>query len=256
MVQLLLGKMLKAVPVVDRENHVAGIITDGDLLHHAGMPVRLAVGERLEADDLCGFLEQVSQEKTAAGIMTTPVVTVREDEELAHVVRTLLDHNLKRLPVVDSQDKLKGMVSRRDILRAVAGYDAGQPEYASAPYPGRTIGEVMSPHLPVVHVNDDLADVLQALLDADIKRVIVLDEQDKPAGIITDGDMVARVNPGLRQSVLQSLAARILGPDMSRGQAAARDIMSESHVIRSGRYHTGRCGVPDAARGAQTTGRR
>jgi CBS-domain-containing membrane protein len=229
-VELLLGKLFKAVPVVNNEGRVVGIITDGDLLHNAGMPVRLAVGERLEADDLRHFLAQISREKTAQKIMTSPVITARDDESLGHVVQRLIEHGLKRMPVVDAGNKLVGMVSRLDVLRAVAGNGLGQPERAPLPHPGQTIGELMSPSVPIVHVNDDLTDVLQRMLEADNKRVIVLDEQEHPVGIITDGDVVARVSPVVRRNVLQTLAARVLKTDVSRGQATARELMSE-HVL-------------------------
>ncbi len=54
-VELLLGKLFKAVPVVDERGRVIGVITDRDLLGKAGMPARLAVGERLDADNLRAF---------------------------------------------------------------------------------------------------------------------------------------------------------------------------------------------------------
>lgn len=229
-VELLLGKLFKALPVVDEQNHVIGIITDGDLLRNAGMPARLAIGERLEADDLRHFLASVSQEKTAQDVMTSPVVTARDDEALGHVVQQLLDKSLKRMPVVDADGKLVGMVSRLDILRAAAGNGGGRQEQAPAPHPGQTIGELMISEVPVVHINDDLTDVLQHVLKADIKRVIVLDEQERPAGIITDGDLVARVSPVMRRNVLQALAAKMMGTDVKRGEVTAGELMSE-HVL-------------------------
>jgi CBS domain-containing protein len=231
--ELLLGKLFKAVPVVDQQGHVVGIVTDGDLLRNAGMPVRLAIGERLEADDLQKFLDQVSREKNAQATMTSPVTTVQEDEALGHVVQKMLEHNLKRIPVVNASGKLVGMVSRLDILRAVAGNGSSQQEKSPLPHPGRTVGELMSSNIPIVHVNDDLADILQRMLQADVKRVIVLDEAEKPVGIITDGDLVARVSPVIRGNVLQALAARVMGTDVSRGHAAARDLMSEKVVSAS-----------------------
>lgn len=227
-VELLLGKLFKAVPVVDYQHRVIGIISDGDLLRSAGMPLRLAVGERLEAEDLRRFLDQVSREKSAREIMTSPVIMAREDEALGHVVQKLLEHNLKRLPVVSADGKLVGMVSRLDILRAIGGNrPVGHQEQSPLPHPGRTVGEIMSSDIPIVHVNDDLADILQRMLQTDVKRMIVLDEQEKPVGIITDGDLVARVSPVMRVNVLQALAARVIGTDVRRGHAAARDLMSE-----------------------------
>ena len=223
--ELLLGKLFKAVPVVDDAGRVVGLITDGDLLRKGGMPARMAVGERLEADDLRDFLAQVSGDQTAQTIMTAPVTTARGDEALGHVVQRLLEHQLKRLPVVDNDGKLIGMISRVDVLRAVAGESSGPQETAIAPHPGQTLAQIMSDRLPSVHINDDLADVLRQMLDAQTTYILVMDEQDYPVGVITDGDLVARVNPAARRSVLQALADRVMGVD--RGQALARDLMSK-----------------------------
>ncbi len=228
-VKLLLSQLFRALPVVDDDNRVVGIITESDLLRNAGLPVHLSVGARLETDDLREVLAQVSQEKTAGQIMTSPVKTARADEALGYVVQRMLDQQLKRLPVVDETGHLIGMISRLDVLRAAAGDGGGQPEQAPPPATGRTLGEIMSTRLPVVHIYDDLADVLQQVLQTDLRRVIVLDEQGKPAGVITDSDLAARVGAPLRRSVLQALAARVLG-EVGRGHAVARDLMSE-HVL-------------------------
>ncbi len=228
-VMLLLGQLFRALPVVNDEDRVVGIITEGDLLRNAGLPTHLSIGARLEAEDLQAFLAQVSQDKTARQIMSSPAKVARDDESLGHVVQRMLDDQLKRLPVVDDNGRLLGMISRIDVLRAVVGADDGRPEPALPPVAGRTLGEIMSTRLPAVNIHDDLADVLQQMLQTDLRRVIVLDEHGKPAGVITDSDLVARVGAPLRRTVLQALVARVLG-GISRGQATAIDLMSE-HVL-------------------------
>ena len=227
-VELLLGKLFKAVPVVDAQRHVVGIITDGDLLRRAGMPVRLAVGERLDMPDLQSVMARVSKEKTAEQIMTSPVVTAEENEALGHVVRRLLEGKLRRLPVVNAEGRIVGMISRIDVLRATAGNGMGQQEHAPMPKAGRTIGELMSTDIPLVHANDDLTDVLEKMLKADIKRVVVLDEQERAVGVITESDVVARVSPVERPNILQILAARIVATNVERGHVTARELMSEN----------------------------
>jgi CBS domain-containing protein len=226
-IQLLLGKLFKAVPVLDHQRHVVGIITEDDLLERASMPVRLAVAGRLEADDLREFLTRVSHEKTAQDIMTPTVHTVREDDALGHVVQQMVEHDLTRFPVVDAEGRLVGMVSRLDILRAVGGNGVGEQEQAPVPRPGQTIGEIMTPVVPSIHINDDLVDVLQRMLKAGVKYVIVLDEQERAVGVITEGDLVARVAPVVRRSMLRAIADRVMGTGLMRGYALARDIMSE-----------------------------
>ncbi len=225
-IELLLGKLFKAVPVVDARNRVVGIITETDLLEKAGMPARLAVAGRLEEEDLRAFLGQIRREKTAQDIMTAPVVTARTDEALGHVVQRMLERGLRRLPVTDANGKLMGMISRVDVLRAAAGTAVAEEEEA-APRAGNTLGEVMIPQVPTVRTSDDLVDVLQQMLQGRFTYVVVLDEEGHPVGVITEGDLVARVAPPVRGGVLQALARRMLGREVPRGDVFARDIMSE-----------------------------
>ncbi|GIV81270.1 MAG: hypothetical protein KatS3mg051_0624 [Anaerolineae bacterium] len=226
-IELLLGKLFKAVPVVDAQQRVVGIVTETDLLEKAGMPARLAVAGRLEADDLRAFLSQIRREMTAQDIMTAPVVTARADEALGHVVQRMLERGLRRLPVTDADGRLMGMISRVDVLRAAAGAKPSEQEETTVPRAGHTLGEVMIPQVPTVRASDDLVDVLQQMLQGHLTYVVVLDEEGHPAGVITEGDLVARVAPPVRGGVLQALARRVLGREVPRGDVCARDIMSE-----------------------------
>ncbi len=240
-IELLLGQLFKAVPVVDEAQHVVGIITEDDLLRKAGMPARLAIAGRLEREDLRNFLAQVREEKIAQHIMTPSVTTVHEDEALGHVAQQMLQQDQKRFPVVDARDRLVGMVSRLDVLRAVAGNGRGEQEHAVAPRQGQTLGELMTPIVPTVYINDDLVDALQQMLKTNSTYVVVLDEQQRAAGVITESDLVARVAPVMRHSILHAIADRVMGTGLMRGHALARDVMSEQ-VLSASRETT----VPEA----------
>lgn len=191
------------------------------------MPARLAVAGRLEQEDLREFLAQIRHEKTAQHIMTQPVYTVEEDTALGHVAQQMVERNFTRFPVVDAQKRLVGMVSRLDILRAVAGNGQREQEHAPVPKQGQTLGEIMTRVVPSVYINDDLVDVLQEMLKTNNTYVVVLDEQRRPAGVITEGDLVARVTPVVRRSLLRAIADRVMGTGLARGHALARDVMSE-----------------------------
>lgn len=142
-VELLLGQLFKALPVIDEQRQVVGIITEEDLLEKAGMPARLAVAGRLEAADLRAFLTQVTAELTAQQIMTSPVSTVREEDALGYVVARdimseqvlsappettipdgialMLREGRKRIVVVDAQQHPVGLVDRQTLLAASFG---------------------------------------------------------------------------------------------------------------------------------------
>src|SRR5574341_1293013 len=96
---LLIGQMFKAVPVVDGARHVVGLISDGDLVARGGAPQRTSVAERLDAEMLTAQLAEIRQMgKTAREVMTSPVITVREDTALSHAVSLMVERDLKRLP--------------------------------------------------------------------------------------------------------------------------------------------------------------
>ena len=104
---LLIGKMFKAVPIIDRERHVLGLITDGDLMARGGALQRTSVAERLDAEMLAAQLAEIRQTgKIARDVMTSPVIMVRENTSLAHAANLMTERNLKRLPVVDAKDRL------------------------------------------------------------------------------------------------------------------------------------------------------
>ncbi|MBQ0984774.1 CBS domain-containing protein [Streptomyces sp. F63] len=61
---------------------------------------------------------------TARELMTSPAVTVRALDSIAHAARTMARHQVERLPVVDEEDRLVGIVTRRDLLQIFLRPDA------------------------------------------------------------------------------------------------------------------------------------
>lgn len=132
-VQLLLGNALDAVPVVDADNRVIGILTQTDLATRTSGTERTELRAVLDGvitirshRTLLRWHESPHWEtgSTVATLMTTPVVTVRTETPLSTVARTLLDHDITQVPVVDDTGRLCGMVRQRDIVAAVAMWSA------------------------------------------------------------------------------------------------------------------------------------
>jgi CBS domain-containing protein len=110
--------------VVDDANRVVGIITDGDVLQRAVRRTRpgalrslarwLGGGERPEG------LEVAARGRTAADVMCSPVVTVTPDTPIVEAIRLMMSHRIKRLPVIDADGRLIGLVGRAGVLAAVS----------------------------------------------------------------------------------------------------------------------------------------
>jgi CBS domain-containing protein len=221
---LLIGKLFKAAPVVDEHGTVVGIISDGDLLERGGVPQRLALAEHLDEAMLSAQLAELRQGgKTAADVMSREVITVREDTSLAHVAQLMTDRKLKRLPVVDAAGQLTGILSRVDILRTVSETKPSRGGTRPLPTAGHTVADVMEPEVPAVKEDADLVEIVNVMVATEVKRIVVLDSAGVVIGAITDGDLVARVKPEVRVGLLAALTRRGKAPQTD---VLARDLMS------------------------------
>jgi CBS domain-containing protein len=223
-VALLLKESFKAVPVIDPDQHVIGIISDGDLIERGGMPLRLSVGQVLDELTLREQLHSIrAAGKLARDIMTSSPVYLDARTPIDRAARRMVQTNLKRLPVIDERGKLVGMLSRVDVLHSLVNVPIGSEEHAHAN--GTMVGDVMSLHVPLVNGEAPLEEIVERMVTGDLRRVIVIDQGGQPMGLITDGDLVARVAPKHRSGVVAALLGR--GPAHPAGEVTARNIMSE-----------------------------
>ncbi len=127
--RLLLDHTISAVPVVDSTGAPVGMVSEGDLIGRddAERDARrdwwleiLAGDEKFGPDDLKAA---VPQKKAAQDIMAAPVVTVTEETDATEIARLLSTYRIKRVPVV-RQGRIVGIVSRADLLRALAAEHA------------------------------------------------------------------------------------------------------------------------------------
>ncbi|MFM9632661.1 MULTISPECIES: CBS domain-containing protein [Streptomyces] len=105
---------ISALPVLDKRNRVIGVVSEGDLLRKEEF--RNSASDRgPRARPPAGLGK--AQAVTASDLMTSPAVTVRPEATLAQAARVMARRGVKRLPVVDGDGVLKGIVSRSDLLR-------------------------------------------------------------------------------------------------------------------------------------------
>lgn len=114
---------LSGLPVLDNDGRVQGIITEGDLIRRASRiqgPAYLELlGGIIYLDNPNTFLDQVkkSMGSFASNVMSKNVVTVKPNTEIEDAATLLVKHQIKRLPVVNPDQTLVGIVSRKDIMR-------------------------------------------------------------------------------------------------------------------------------------------
>ncbi|QEU90119.1 CBS domain-containing protein [Streptomyces kanamyceticus] len=112
---------VSGLPVIDADDKVVGVISETDLLVREAeapdphrprrrfRPLRMsraARGDRTKATA-----------RTAGQLMSTPPVCVRAENTIAEGARCMARHKVERLPVIDEEDRLVGIVTRRDLLQ-------------------------------------------------------------------------------------------------------------------------------------------
>jgi CBS-domain-containing membrane protein len=121
--QILLEKRISAVPVIDGNGRLAGIATESDLMHRVEAGTERRHSRWLEA--LQGnrplAVDYVKSHTTkVADIMTREVVTASPETPLHEIAELLERLHIKRVPIVSKNGDLVGIVSRANLLQAVA----------------------------------------------------------------------------------------------------------------------------------------
>jgi len=119
--RLLSDRRISGLPVVDDEDRVIGVISETDLVNRQSE----ALGTN-EPKGRFRFARPASRARrraaasgafTAGRLMTSPPVTVHAEETIAEAARTMVQRHVERLPVVDEEGRLVGIVTRRDLLQ-------------------------------------------------------------------------------------------------------------------------------------------
>lgn len=132
---------------------------------------------------------------TVADVMTRGVRTMRPTDSVVDAARCMDELNVGVIPVCDG-DKLVGMVTDRDIVvRGVA--QQGQVQ-------DMKLADVMSAHVRCAREDDDVEQVLGEMAEAQIRRLPVVDGNERLVGIVTLGDIAAK-NPEDEGDVAMSL---------------------------------------------------
>jgi CBS domain-containing protein len=131
---------------------------------------------------------------TVAEIMTRDVRTMTPQDSVVEAARCMDEMNVGVIPVCEGE-KLVGMVTDRDIV--VRGVAQGELS-------GMKLADVMSGHVRCVKEEDDIDQVLGEMADAQIRRMPVVDGNQRLVGIVTLGDIAAK-NPEDEVDVAMSL---------------------------------------------------
>lgn len=119
--ELMLERRVSGLPVVDAEGRVLGVISEADVVSgETGGTGGQGMIARARALADPGAL---SIPRTAGEAMSSPAVTIGPDETVMEAAHRIAERGVNRLPVVDEDGKLVGIIARADVVRAFARTD-------------------------------------------------------------------------------------------------------------------------------------
>jgi CBS domain-containing protein len=131
----------------------------------------------------------------AGEVMTTGAATVRPDAPLAEAARLMIQHQISGLPVVDAHDRLVGLVTENDFLRAGQG---GQPRLLEMLAKAgtdedelniRRVDDLMTREPITISAETPLEEVINLMLRHSVRRLPVVAD-GKVVGIVSRGNLL------------------------------------------------------------------
>jgi len=145
-------------------------------------------------------------QQTVGEVMSAPVLTVTAETPLQDAVSLLNDHHVSGLPVVDGEGVLIGELTEQDLMVRESGVDVGpyvmlldSVIYLRNPLNwdrqvhqvlGNTVGDLMHRDSHSCESSLPLPKAASMLHDKGTQRLIVVDAERRPVGVLTRGDVV------------------------------------------------------------------
>lgn len=124
---------------------------------------------------------------TVESVMTVSPVVISEEEAIAGVAELLAGYQISGLPVVDTEDRLVGVISQTDLIRL---------QGASIPWTGwhgLIVRDLMTWPAQTIDGTASLDDAARQMTAAGIHRLIVVDDEQAPIGVISESDLIREI---------------------------------------------------------------
>lgn len=179
-IEIMTKKGFRRLPVADSgTGKIIGIVTAGDILNFMGGGEKFNLVSGKHKGNLIAALNDNVRE-----IMTTRLITLKENAKVNEVVRTIVDKKCGGLPIISENSSVVGIVTERDVLRTLSCED----NYTS-------VSEIMTKNPYVTSPDALMTDVAKEMIVRRFRRLPVVSD-DVLFGIITAMDIMKYVGKG------------------------------------------------------------
>lgn len=187
-------------------------------------------------------------------VMTRTVVFVREDTPFKDVVRSMLEHRVSGVPVLDAEERLVGIVTEADLLTIEEGkvepkHRRSFLEWVLQPSRLAEIEreaadvraeDIMTPSVVTARPEMKIPEAAKLMLDAQVKRLPVIDEEGKVLGIVSRRDLLQpflRTDEEIAHEIREDVVFRTMwidpdtiGVEVERGLVSLRGTVERKSV--------------------------
>ncbi len=176
--KLMVQSKQNRVPVVKSttDHTVVGILSDVDILRNVELPKIFS--------------------KNIEAIMTKKVKTCSPDERVSKVWNYMIETDYTGIPVVSKKGDPIGMITRRDIIKSGVLRMSVEDERATRPNESPKVERIMSTPAYTLSENDSIRNAIKMIVQRDIGRVTVVNEQGKISGIADRQDLLESIVKG------------------------------------------------------------
>lgn len=126
-------------------------------------------------------------------VMTIPAITGASDASIREIARLMRDHDIGLIPIVLDGSPV-GVLTDRDIVTRILPVADVPAEITAA--------RAMSDHPVTCHMDQDVAEAASIMGDNQVRRLLVVDHDDRLVGILSLGDIAENVSEGLAGQAL------------------------------------------------------
>jgi len=119
--QILSRDKLSGLPIIDNDNKLVGVFTEKDIIKYILPGYVKQVGIFMYQDNPKAMKVKVNellQERRVSDLMRKEVITIDPEAPLSEAARTMLTQKVRRLPVIEKDGKVIGIIARQDVVRA------------------------------------------------------------------------------------------------------------------------------------------